>query len=99
MTGVVEAGGLLRILLHLGLHTEIVSKTTEWGKLSEVIVYVGNQRYSQGQLETCLGYLRWLCPPEWDTKPTRMRVLSYCYVNVEFSNMHKGVFGTCFSRS
>lgn len=47
MTGVVEAGGLLRILLHLGLHTEIVSKTTEWGKLSEVIVYVGNQRYSQ----------------------------------------------------
>ncbi|EDL07879.1 mCG147221 [Mus musculus] len=47
MTGVVEAGGLLRILLHLGLHTEIVSKTTEWGKLSEVIVYVGNQRFQE----------------------------------------------------
>lgn len=42
MMGVVEVGGLLWILFYFGLYIEIVLKIMEWGKLSEVIVYVGN---------------------------------------------------------
>lgn len=47
MSGVVEAGGLQRILVQPRLYTETV-KTTGVGDIKWSNLYVGRQRYGQG---------------------------------------------------